>query len=118
MNEQVIYVKPGSEADLDSLVRDAIRLAVTANQVKQKFHRKRYEDVMILIMLQCYSGCLLGGLRKILSEMELYASISLFHVIYEVRFHSVISSADVEEKRETYDRRWARLLEIRDVFPG
>ncbi|XP_078439746.1 E3 ubiquitin-protein ligase, putative (DUF177) isoform X1 [Wolffia australiana] len=27
----VIYVKPGTEADLDSLIRDTIRLAVTAN---------------------------------------------------------------------------------------
>lgn len=28
---QVIYVKPGNEADLDSLIQDTIRLAVSVN---------------------------------------------------------------------------------------
>lgn len=41
---QVIYVKPGYEADLDSLIQDSIRLA-TSVEVKHKF--KLYIYILI-----------------------------------------------------------------------
>ncbi|CAA6662717.1 unnamed protein product [Spirodela intermedia] len=61
----VIYVKPGSEADLDSLIRDVIRLAATANAGA------------------CSEAC----------------------------------EKSTPRWNWTYDKRWARLLEIRDVLP-
>ncbi|CAA7399128.1 unnamed protein product [Spirodela intermedia] len=68
----VIYVKPGSEADLDSLIRDVIRLAATANAGA------------------CSEAC-----EKSTPRWNY-----------------------IDNRKETYDKRWARLLEIRDVLPG
>ncbi|WOL16868.1 hypothetical protein Cni_G25656 [Canna indica] len=64
----VIYVKPGSEADLDSIIQDTIRLTTSAKDT-------------------CSESC-----EK-----------------------STIIWQSTDEKKE-YDRRWYRLLEIRDAM--
>uniref|UniRef100_A0A1D1Y4T8 Uncharacterized protein n=1 Tax=Anthurium amnicola TaxID=1678845 RepID=A0A1D1Y4T8_9ARAE len=64
----VIYVKPGSEADLDSLIRDTIRLAASAKDT-------------------CSESC--------------QRSTPIWNYI---------------DGKSTYDRRWYRLLEIRNAY--
>ncbi|XP_023527891.1 large ribosomal RNA subunit accumulation protein YCED homolog 2, chloroplastic isoform X3 [Cucurbita pepo subsp. pepo] len=88
----VIYVKPGLEADLDSLVRDTIRLTTSTKDTCSELCEKSQPSV------QCkWSSC-----------------HSSFHTQSKVGTNREMLIADIgAQNAASIDKRWSRLLELR-----
>uniref|UniRef100_A0A175YHZ3 Uncharacterized protein n=1 Tax=Daucus carota subsp. sativus TaxID=79200 RepID=A0A175YHZ3_DAUCS len=96
---EVIYVNPGCEADLDTLVQDTIRLTTSVEETCSELCKKAEPTL----------------LRK---NILLIINPTIEHRIQAIQLKDLsFKFADInKQKSASIDKRWSRLLELRKTY--